>query len=140
MLRDKSLRLAGELLQLTGKASMAKGEAMARDILDSGDAYRKFMDICKAQGGFREPGFAPYHRDILAEKDGTVKHIDNRKLAKIAKLAGAPFDRKAGVWFEAPLGRKVKKGDKLFTIYAESSGELAYALRYLKEEEVVTIK
>jgi thymidine phosphorylase len=52
--------------------------------------------ICKAQGGFREPEFALYKEDIKAEKSGIVTEIDNRRLAKIAKLAGAPHDSKAG--------------------------------------------
>jgi thymidine phosphorylase len=38
----------------------------------------------KAQGGFREPEFALYKKDIKAEKSGVVTEIDNRRLAKIA--------------------------------------------------------
>jgi thymidine phosphorylase len=60
-----------------------------------------------------------------------VKAIDNRKLARIAKLAGAPKSPSAGVLFLAPIDKQIKKGDLLFRIYSESNGELEYAKEYL---------
>ena len=62
---------------------------------------------------------------------GTVKSIDNRKLARIAKLAGAPQSVSAGVIFYSPVGKKINKEDLLFSICAESTGELEYAKGYL---------
>jgi thymidine phosphorylase len=139
-LKMKSLHLAGEILQLTGVSKEGEGLETAAEILESGRALDKFVNICKAQGGFNEPDYAPYSKDILAERVGSVKAIDNRRLAKLAKLAGAPSDTLAGVKFMVSLGDQVKKGDLLFTVYAESKGELAYALRYLKgKNEIVSI-
>ncbi|KAB2832501.1 MAG: thymidine phosphorylase, partial [Caedimonadaceae bacterium] len=57
--------------------------------------------------------------------------IDNRRLARIAKLAGAPDSPKAGADLHVSLNAVVHKGESLFTIYAESPGELSYALHYL---------
>ena len=74
---------------------------------------------------------ARYKYDVLSISDGTVKSIDNRKLARIAKLAGAPQSPSAGVLFNAPLGKIIKKDDLIFSIYAESVGELEYAKEYL---------
>jgi thymidine phosphorylase len=139
-LKEKSIQLAGELLELVDQELKGKGTDAARRILESGEALDKFMAICMAQGGFTEPGIAKYTRNIYAEKSGTVTEIDNRKLARIAKLAGAPSDPEAGVWFDAPLGRKVHKGDLLFVIHSQSTGELDYALNFLKtEDHVITI-
>ena len=69
-----------------------------------------------------------------------ITEIDNRRLAKVAKLAGAPKSPSAGVYFSAPLGTKVVKGQTLFTVYAQAEGELKYALEYLAlENNIVKI-
>ena len=79
----------------------------------------------------KTPGIAAHKTTIKSEVNGTVLSIDNRKIAKIAKLAGAPSSVNAGVVLLAPIGTKVSIGDVLFEIYAEAEGELTYALNYL---------
>jgi thymidine phosphorylase len=51
-LRNKSLSLAGAVLELTGKVPEGEGIARATETLDSGRAWKKFLAICKAQGGY----------------------------------------------------------------------------------------
>lgn len=131
-LKDRAITLSAALLKLSGRFAPGTESAVALDILESGKAYRKFMAICNAQGGFREPEFARFRYDVLAETAGTVKTIDNRKLARIAKLAGAPKEPCAGVLFNAPVGKKIEKGDLLFSIYAGLQAELDYTIEYLK--------
>ncbi|HXP48878.1 MAG TPA: thymidine phosphorylase family protein, partial [Bacteroidia bacterium] len=82
-LRDRSLLLAGELLELAGYAENGKGNEIATKVLQSGKAYKKFLAICKAQGGFTEPHLAKYNRDIVSDKNGTVTAINNRKLSRV---------------------------------------------------------
>ncbi|MCW3102944.1 MAG: thymidine phosphorylase [Bacteroidetes bacterium] len=130
-LKERAITLAAALLRLSGQFSLGTEDTVARALLESGKAYRKFMDICEAQGGFREPRFARFRFDVLSEKSGTVKAIDSRKLARVAKLAGAPKEPCAGMLFNASLGKNIKKGDLLFSIYAESNGEMEYAKEYL---------
>ena len=140
-LKSRSLLLAGELLELAGIAESGKGNEMAAKTLASGQAYKKFIAICKMQGGFTEPRLATYSYDIHADKKGTITSIDNRKLARIAKLAGAPDHPKAGLLFLSPIGKKINAGDLLYTIYAETEGELEYVLEYQKNEKnIITIK
>lgn len=140
-LKERALLIAGSIIDLANKAKKKNGIETARSILSTGKAYEKFLAICNAQGGFREPKLAPYKTDVLAKKAGTVRAIDNRKLAKVAKLAGAPHDPSAGVLLYTPLGTKVKKGDKIYTVYAEAKGELKYALDYLNAQvNIVNIK
>ena len=64
----------------------------AKEVLTSGKAYEKFLAICKAQGRFTQPVLAPYKIEIRAETSGILKRIDNRKIAKLAKLSGAPLN------------------------------------------------
>lgn len=140
-LKERAILLAGELLELSGKVELDTGNQKAREILESGEAYRKFMAICLAQGKFTEPKLAMYKHEIKAETAGTIIKVDNRRLAKIAKLAGAPSDKEAGIDFLAPIGSEVKKGQTLYIIYAESSGELDYALEYYNSQtDILTIE
>lgn len=130
-LRDRSLALAGKVLEMSHIVPRGHGEETAEEVLGDGRAYNKFVAICEAQGAFTEPGVADHQASVLAERDGVVTRIDNRRIANAAKLAGAPNARRAGIWFDAPVGREVSTGDHLFTVHAESPGELNYALEYL---------
>lgn len=130
-LKERAITLAAALLKLSGQYVAGTETTIACNILESGKAYKKFKAICLAQGEFREPQLAKHCFNVLSEKSGIVKCIHNRKLARIAKLAGAPKAVSAGVLFNAPLGKQIKTGDILFSIYAESEGELEYAKEYL---------
>ena len=129
-LRDRAIRLAGALLELAGACPEGAGEAEATGILDDGRALAKFYAICEAQGGFREPGVAPLTHALIAQSGGIVAAIDNRVVARIAKLAGAPRARTAGLELHAKLGDRVERGQPLMTLYGESRGEMDYALAY----------
>jgi thymidine phosphorylase len=110
-------------------------------VLSSGAAWRKFQAICEAQGGMRSPQQARHTRDVLAVHAGTVVAIDNRVLARAAKLAGAPKAPAAGMMFHAPLGTRVEVGQPLLTLHAESPGELTYAVAYAEaQDNLITIR
>ncbi len=134
-LRDRSLKLAGRLLEMTGKTSSNGGYQMAFSILESGEAWKKFQAICQAQGRFTEPTVGQFRYEVISNKDGVVANIDNRKLAKLAKLCGAPHAPGAGILFMSPLYKKLSKGDVLLTLFAQSKGELEYAKEYLKSSD-----
>ena len=108
--------------------------------LKSGKAYEKFIAICKAQGRFSKPVLAPFKIEIIAEKSGMLNRIDNRKIAKLAKLSGAPQSKSAGILLNAHLGEQVEENQLLYTIYAESQGELNYAMEYKNNhKDIMTI-
>ena len=130
-LRDRACQLAGSLLELAGVAPEKQGTLMARATLDNGDAWRKFEAICKAQGGLKTPPVAKHTRPVTAPHAGRVTQIDNRRLAKAAKLAGAPEDKAAGLDLHVRLGDVVDEGSALYTLHTESAGELAYAIEYV---------
>lgn len=134
-LRERALLLAASVLEMGGRAETGQGLAMATSVLDSGAAWRKFQAICEAQGGMRVPPRAAYTYPLLSRHRGLVVAIDNRRLASIAKLAGAPKAPAAGVDFHAPLGTHIEIGQPYLTIHAESPGELAYARAYAEAQE-----
>ena len=129
-LASRSAHLAGQLLELGGAAPAGGGEQLAMDVLADGRAWSKFQEICEAQGGLRQPPVAPHRRAMPALRSGSVVVIDNRRLARIAKLAGAPQSPSAGVDLHVQTGEFVERGQPLFTLHADSPGELAYAVEY----------
>jgi thymidine phosphorylase len=130
-LKEKSLMIAGAMLDMVSNSEKGKGAELAKQILESGRAWNKFKNICIAQGGFQEPEYAKFKKEIFSTIHGTVVEIDNRRLAKIAKLAGAPNSKAAGIYFCAPIGIKVEQQQLLYIVYAESENELKYALDYI---------
>ena len=117
------------------------GEAMAAKALDDGRAWTKFQRICEAQGGMRVPPTSSQQQPLLAERPGLVQAIDNRKIARLAKLAGAPDDKAAGVDLHVRVGDAVTARQPLCTVHAESPGELAYAFDYAAANpDIITVR
>ncbi|PKM30788.1 MAG: thymidine phosphorylase [Gammaproteobacteria bacterium HGW-Gammaproteobacteria-11] len=130
-LRQKSLRLAGRMLEFDPDVRGGDGFAIARDILDSGRALEKMRDIIAAQGikAFdpESPPLAPLSFEVKAPTTGTVIGIDNLQLARIARQAGAPRAQGAGVDLLAKLGSPVRSGDVLYRVYAAFPTEMEFA-------------
>jgi thymidine phosphorylase len=129
-LRERALHLAGRVLEFSPGVKAGSGAQLAAQLLDSGKAWKKFLAICEAQGGFRDPPIAQLTRTLVSQHTGECVHIDNRRIAQVAKLAGAPQSRSAGVDLHVRLGQRVERGAPLYTIHAEAPGELDYALAF----------
>lgn len=129
-LRRRACTLAGAVLELAGAAAEGDGFGAAAQALADGRAWSKFQRICEAQGGLRVPPAAALRRPLAATRSGRVVHINNRKVARLAKLAGAPDAKAAGLAVEVRLGQEIAAGDPLLTVHAQTPGELAYALDY----------
>jgi thymidine phosphorylase len=130
-LRVKALRLAGRVLEFDPDLRGGDGFNVARDILDSGRALAKLADLVQAQGprpfDRHRPPLAPLCHEVAAGRDGVVTGIDNERLARIARLAGAPKARGAGVDLLRKLGDPVTAGEALYCLYAASPSELQFA-------------
>jgi thymidine phosphorylase len=131
-LKEKSIFLAGELLEFSGKVKTGEGSPIARKILESGQAFDKFQKIAKKQGPLKKLQRAPFHFSVSSRISGTVEAIHNQKIAQVAKLAGAPWDKKAGVYLQAKVGEGVQKDHTLYTIYSETEEEMNFAIRYVQ--------
>lgn len=133
-LRQRAARLAGAALEIGGVAAPGQGHEMALQTLADGSAWLKFQQIVQAQGGLRELPVAPHLRPLGAQPAGRVVYVDNRRLARLAKLAGAPESKAAGLVMHVRLGDEVARHQPLLTVHAQSPGELAYALDYWNSE------
>ena len=134
-LEQKSVMLAGKLLEMTGKCKKGEGEKIAMQILNSGQALKKFKEIISAQGGNinRINKLKPkFFHHILADKNGKVSSIQNKKIAALARRAGAPADKTAGIYLYKHLSNILKKGEKILTIYSETKDKLKEAVDFYK--------
>lgn len=139
-LRERALTLAALTLELSQGVPRGLGRQQAELLLDDGRAWSKFQAICEAQGGMRKPSRARHARPVVAARAGRAGVVDNRRLARVAKLAGAPKAPAAGVEFLAPPGCTVEKGQPLFVVHAEAPGELEYAMDYVRSQrDIVSI-
>jgi len=140
-LRARAITLAGAALELAGRTANGQGENAARKALDDGSAWSKFQAICKAQGGLRVPPVAGHSAPVIPGHAGMLTRIDNRKLARLAKLAGAPGHTAAGIDLHKRLGDWLDRDEPVATIHAEAPGELAYAMEYaLSHTDMFTIE
>ncbi|WP_111414701.1 thymidine phosphorylase family protein [Billgrantia lactosivorans] len=130
-LRQKSLRLAGRMLEFDPDVRGGDGFSIARDILDSGRALEKMQAIIRAQGekpfDLDRPELAPHRFEVPAPRGGVVTAIDNLRLARIARLAGAPKAKGAGVDLLAQIGDRVEQGQPLYRVHAAFRSERGFA-------------
>jgi AMP phosphorylase len=105
----------------------------AAHMLQSGRAEQKLREIIEAQGG--NPRVKPdelpvgaYKAEVTAEQAGRVLWISTADIVNIAKTAGAPRAKGAGVVLKAKLGEAMKRKDVLLEICAERSSKLELAL------------
>ena len=138
-LEKKSLFLAAEILEMTG-TKKGEGEALARKILESGEAYKKFNEIIKAQGGkIKEIVPLKIKKDIFATKNGRIKKIDNKEINNLARVAGCPTSKYSGIYLYFHVGDKIQRAEKILTIYSESRTRLKEAINYFEEKKPIKL-
>ena len=126
-LREKSLFFAGRMLEFDPKLRGGQGYAVAREILDSGQALEMMNKIIYSQGQAPQPQLGKLTRDIVANASGIVESIDNSRINKIGILAGAGQYAGAGIDLLKKVGDSVYQGETLFRIHACNSTDFAFA-------------
>jgi AMP phosphorylase len=143
-LAKKSCELAGAIFELAGLAGNTKGYKKAVAILKSGEALQKMKEIIKAQGGKIDSSakiiYSPLNQVFKAEEDGIIQDLKVHGFTKVARLAGAPANKKAGVLLHKEEGDKIKKGEPIYTIFAENKVKLASAISYAKGNPPYVLK
>lgn len=138
-LLDLSLNLSGAMIYLGGKAgSIKEGVEISKEQIDNGKAFEKFVQMVKLQGGntkfILNPEKYPKSKiikKIKAEKSGYIKSIDNYQIGMAALELGAgrktktdKIDPKAGIIFKIKLGDKIKKGEVIAELHAQSMDKI----------------
>lgn len=139
-LRERAILLAGRVLEFDPSLTGGTGAARARELLDSGRALASMEAIIDAQGRRTvalEAG--ALHHDICADHRGSVTAIDCHLIARIARAAGAPMDKGAGIDLLRKVGDRVLQGDILYRIHAESCAGLAFARELAESSLAYTV-
>lgn len=134
-LREKSIRLAGRLLEHDPLLSGGRGEQRARELLESGEARKALDRMIDAQGP--PPRSAPIGSLVFeapAPRDGVVSQIDCFRIARIARTAGAPNDAGAGIDLQKRVGEKVRKGEPLYHVHGLDHSDFAAACEASRED------
>ncbi|MFX1362918.1 MAG: thymidine phosphorylase, partial [Promethearchaeota archaeon] len=142
---EKSVALAGMLIEMSGKTARGQGRILAKEILNSGKALEKMKEIIDAQGGNRDikPDdiqLGEHQVDIPAPVAGYIVEVNNININKIAKTAGAPDHKGAGLYIYKKRGGYVKRGEPLLTIYSETASKLREAQSLVVKLEPITIE
>ena len=128
-LREKSLDLAGRLLEYDPALRGGQGRARARELLDGGAAVRAMDAIIEAQGPpprTTAPGRLTW--EVAAPCDGRVASMDCFRIARLARLAGAPTDPGAGLDLLKRSGDAVRAGEPLYRIHGEEDSDFRSAV------------
>ena len=127
--------LGGAMLMLGKKvATIEDGVAMSTEAVRSGRAYRKFLDIVRAQGGnvavfndlMLNQAAPTYTCEVLSTETGFVTAIDSLELGLASISLGAgrqaiedSIDPKAGIKLIQKVGSRVGVGDCLAVFYTD---------------------
>jgi AMP phosphorylase len=134
-LREKAVSLASILFDMVG---VENPRGMAVEMVDSGKAEKKMREIIAAQGGnpnvqLDDLPVGPKHAAVHSDRAGKVLWLSTDDIVRIARMAGAPKEKGAGVILHAKLGESVRKDGVLFEVYAERDSKLAAALELAKQ-------
>jgi thymidine phosphorylase len=127
-LRQRALLLAGHILEFDPALRGGRGRDRARELLESGAASRKMAEIMAAQGASPSlTELGPLTHDVLAPADGIVGGIDCYRIARLARVAGAPSDKGAGIDLFKKVGDPVEQGEPLYRIHAAHPTDFRFA-------------
>ncbi len=134
---EKATDIAGMLLELGNVTERGEGKELAKKTLKAGKAREKFLEILNAQGsrGIEKSDDVPvgkYHAEIHSPEEGYISIVSNKALVRIARTAGAPRDKGAGILLNKKKSEKTEKGEVLYVIYADSKAKLEEAVKLAK--------
>ncbi len=138
-LMEKSLFLAGRILEFDPQLRGGQGYTTAEEILKSGKALEKLNDIIKAQGKKEPAVLGSSYRDVLAAESGEVAAIDNQHINRIGIWAGARQYAGAGLDLFKKVGDTVEAGELLYRIYATNDDDLSLAESVVESGNAYTI-
>lgn len=128
-LRERALMLAGRILEFDPALRGGEGVRTARRLLESGAALAAMERICTAQGPPPQiVQAAAQVTEIVAPRAGIVTQLDCLRLARIARLAGAPVSKAAGLDLLKKMGDAVRAGEPLYRIHADVSTDFDFAV------------
>jgi len=143
-----SIKLAGTMIYLGKKAkSIQEGEHIAKQKIEIGEAFKKFLQIVELQGGkvnyiinpdkYPKPKFV---KKVLSVKNGYLKEINNYQVGMASLELGAGrrtkddvIDYKAGIIFYKKIGAFINKGEIICELHSDSGTKIISAEQMIIE-------
>lgn len=147
-LEKKAINLAGTLLNLCYQKQNKfnlNGYQIAKEILTSGKALKKFKEIVKSQYGNPKIQsddiiLAKYKSLIKSKKKGKISQANIYNLSNIAKVLGAPQIKTAGIYLYKNVNDQVLMNEPIMEFYSEKKENLGIAQKILKKYPIFIIK
>ena len=143
-----SVKLAGAMLHLGKKAkSIKEGEQIAKQLINNGEAFNKFLEIVELQGGDLNYINSPdkyskprYSKKISSVKNGFIKEMNTYQIGMASLELGAGrhtkddiIDPKAGIILYKKIGDSVVKGEVICELYSDSKNKIKSAEQMMIE-------
>jgi len=144
-LEAKAIKLAAVLLELAKFCPAGQGKIVAKKQIKSGAAWKKMNEIIIAQGGKKDINSEEVMQEIQryeihTQKAGKIVAVDNRAINTVCMNLGAPMDKYSGIHLHVRFGEKVKKGQKLFTMYTSNEDRLKLGVIAANKNVIFKIK
>ncbi len=143
-MKELVLKLGMEILRLAGVAgsTLSAKQAVER-VIEDGSAYKKFLEMIKAQGGsapwLEDPTKYPmpkHVRKLPAPKRGYVHNINAGQIARGVQMLSitksGKIDPFVGVTEVKKIGTQVKQGEPLLMIHYNDENNLDSAIDYFR--------
>lgn len=146
--KEVVLELGSYMIKLAGKGDdIEENKRRMQEVLDSGEAYMKFLELVESQGGdvsyinddskFENAKFV---FPVMSNRSGYVRAIDSEGLGKISCNLGAgrikkddKIDNQVGLIINKKIGDVVELGDIIGIIHANSEEKLKAAIPELEK-------
>jgi thymidine phosphorylase len=143
-LEKKAIFLSSKIIELVGMAQGKEAEKLAYGQLISGKARAMMQKIISAQHGdpkvlSESMELAKIQEDIVANKSGKVKEIDMKVVNVAARTLGSPLDLQSGLYLHKKLGDTVKKGEVIYTMFANDESKIRLTKEFLDNKKMYII-
>mgnify|MGYP002521366811 FL=1 len=152
--KEVVLELGSYILKLAGKGEdIEKNKIEIENCIDSGKAYKKFIELIQRQGGDisycenTEKFEKARYQESITFEEGYISKIDAEKIGKIACCLGAgrikkedKIDMSAGIIVNKKVGDYTKKEDIVATLYSNSKEKIEEAREMIKQAITITDK
>jgi pyrimidine-nucleoside phosphorylase len=142
-LRSLSLELAAWMFYLGGRTeSVAAGKSLGEEMIASGQALRKFCEMCRLQGADKADDLpsAKHTAEFKASEDGFIESVQCEQIGLASLVLGGGrnkqddvIDHTVGLELHKKAGDAVKNGESIATVHYNDSAKLSSALELLRD-------
>jgi len=143
-----SIKIAGAMIYLSKKAeSIQEGEKIAKQKIENGEAFERFLEIVELQKGNVNYIISPdkypkskFVRKVLSQKNGYVSEMNTYQIGMASLELGAgrmtkddKIDPKAGIIFYKKIGDYAKTDEVICELHSDSKTKIKFSERMILE-------